>query len=264
MRPDPHARARAQDDLRASNLRTLFHRCSAGDAQAREEIILRFLPMARRLARLYDGRGEPAEDLCQAACVGLIKAVDRCSSDRFDAFPAYARPVILGEIRRHFRDTTWPVHVPRPVRERALRVARTEKTLLSTSGSPASADAIAKDLDLEPGEVAEARRVLNAYRPRSLDATYVSEDGYGLPLHQVIGEDESEYERVEAYVGMGRGLRRLSPRDQRAFLLWLLGELTQDQIAARIGVSQMQVSRILRKAGAAVTDACGLAPVAAR
>jgi len=112
MTPYRHARAVAPTDWPACDLSTLFSRCAAGDARARETIIVRYLPLARRLARVYEGRGEPIEDLCQAASVGLIRAVDRYSPDRGDAFPAYARPMILGAIRRHFRDTTWRLHVP--------------------------------------------------------------------------------------------------------------------------------------------------------
>ena len=256
-----HARALARGDRRARDLRPLFARCSAGDAQARETIIVRFLPLARRLARGYEGRGEPLEDLIQVASVGLVKAVDRCSPERGETFAAYARPMILGEIRRHFRDATWCVHVPRAVKDRASRVARADKTLRPTSGARANTEAIANHLDLEVCEVAEARHALAAYWPASLDATYVGQDGDGdgVALGEVLGAHEPEYERVEMSIGIGRALRELRPRDQRVLLLWLRCELTQDEIAGRIGVSQMHVSRILRSANAAVTAACGLA-----
>src|SRR5690242_14499341 len=124
----PHGHARAEH-WSACDLSVLFSRSCAGDTCAREAIILRYLPLARRLARMYEWRGEPIDDLCQVASVGLIRAVDGYSPERGDAFPAYARPVILGEIRRHFRDATWRVHVPRPVRERALNVSRAETEL---------------------------------------------------------------------------------------------------------------------------------------
>jgi RNA polymerase sigma-B factor len=224
---------------------------------------VRFLPLARRLAWMYEGRGEPIEDLCQAASVGLIQAVDRYSSERGDAFPAYARPMILGEIRRHFRDTTWRVHVPRPVRERAARVLRAEKDLGSASGS-ATPEAIANYLGIGRDEVAEARHALAAYSPGSLDASHGASDGDAHALREVIGDDDVDYERVELSVGIRRALLTLKPRDQKVVLLRLAWELSQDEIAVRVGVSQMHVSRILRNAGMALTTSCGLAVTARR
>jgi RNA polymerase sigma-B factor len=253
----PHGDARA-DPWLACDLRALLGRCSAGDPHARETVILRFLPLARRLARGYEGRGEPIEDLCQAASLGLIKAVDQYSCERGDAFPAYARPMIVGEIRRHFRDTTWRVHVSRPVKERATRVLRAERELGAAPGS-AKSEAIASYLGIETGEVAEARRALAADSPRSLDDSWTVPDGEGRPLREVVGAEESEYERVEITAGIRRALRTLKPRDQKVLLLRLALGLSQDEIAGRVGLSQMHVSRILRTAGAALTTSCGLA-----
>lgn len=240
--------------LSARDLRLLLSRCSAGDAHARETIILRFLPLARHLARIYEGRGEPIEDLCQAASVGLIKAVDQYSPERGDAFPAYARPMILGEVRRHFRDTTWRVHVQRPMKERAARVLRAEKELVGVPGS-SNPDAVASYLGMAPNEVAEARRALAAQWPGSLDEP----DRDALALRDLVGAEESGYERVEISVGIRRTLLTLKPRDQRVLLLRLVCELSQEEIAGRVGVSQVHVSRILRKAAGALTIHCGLA-----
>jgi RNA polymerase sigma-B factor len=254
----PQWHARVASDWPAREEGSLFDRCSAGDIRARETIIMRFLPLARRLARSYEGRGEPIEDLCQAASVGLIKAVDRYSPDRGDAFPAYARPMILGEIRRHFRDTTWRVHVPRPTRDRAGRVVRAESELSSASGSPARPEAVASYLGIKPEEVAEARRALLAYRPASLDVTPSAPDGGPISLRDAIGADEAQYEQVEVSVGVRRALLTLTPRDRKVVLLRLDCELTQDEIARCIGVSQMHVSRIPSGARAALTTHCGL------
>jgi RNA polymerase sigma-B factor len=259
MTPHRHAYAVAPTDWAACDLRTLFSRCAAGDARARETIIVRYLPLARRLARGYEGRGEPIEDLCQAASVGLIRAVDRYSPDRGDAFAAYARPMILGAIRRHFRDTTWRLHVPRPTKERAGRVLRADRALRSSSGTAVEPDAIAAYTGIAHEEVVEARRALQTYFPRSLDAAHVSRDDHELALREVIGGQEPGYERVEVALGVRRALHELRPRDQKVVLLRLACELTQDEIAGRVGVSQMHVSRILRKAGAALTASCGLA-----
>jgi len=252
------AYAVAPRDWLACDLKTLFSRCAAGDARARETIIIRFLPLARRLAGMYEGRGEPADDLCQAASVGLIRAVDRYEPDRGDAFPAYARPMILGAIRHHFRDTTWRLHVPRPIRERAGRVLRAEKALSAVPGSPAEPEAIAEYLDMSPDEVAEAQGALETYFPGSLDATRTSDDGRELPFSEIIGGPDPGYEQAEVSVGVLRALDGLGPRDQKVVLLRLACDLTQEEIAASVGVSQVHVSRILRKGGAAVSAACGL------
>jgi RNA polymerase sigma-B factor len=253
----PHCHARAEPGS-ARELSTLLSGCSAGDLRARETVILRFLPLARRLARAYEGRGEPIEDLCQAASVGLIKAVDQYSPERGDAFPAYARPMILGEIRRHFRDTTWRVHVPRPVKERATRVLRAEREL-GTVAERAEPEAIASYLNMRPVEVAEARRALEADSLNSLDANYAAPDGAALPLRELIGAEDSGYERVEIAVGTRRALLTLKPRDRKVLLLRLAFGLSQEEIAGRVGLSQMHVSRILRTGGAALSGSCGIA-----
>ena len=167
--------------------------------------------------------------------------------------------MILGEIRRYFRDASWCVHVPRGVKDRAGRVSRADKTLRSTSGTQASTEAIANHLDLEGLPGCAGQRALAAYWPASLDATHVSQDGHGVALREVLGAHDPEYERVEMSIGIRRALRELRPRDQRVLLLRLACELTQDEIAGRIGVSQMHISRILRSANSTVTAACGLA-----
>ena len=255
MTQQRHARTSVPRAGSARDLRTLFRRRSAGDNRAREAIILRFLPYARLLARRYEGRGEPGEDVYQAASVGLIKAVDRYEPERGESFVAFARPTILGEIKRHFRDTTWRVHVPRAVQERACQLTRAQDEIRATSGADASTEEIARHLGLELGEVAEAQGALQANRPGSLDTTYANEDGQRLTLRETIGEFDSAYERLETSVGWGDVLRRLHPRERKVLLLRFGGEFTQDEIASRIGVSQMHVSRILRNAAAALAAA---------
>ena len=235
-----------QGDGSARDLSTLFRRCSAGDARARETIIVRFLPHARRLARRYERRGETAEDLYQAASEGLIKAVDRYQPERGVSFMSYAERVILGEIRRHFRDRTWRVHVSRPMQERAVRLAHASTELAASRGADRTI-VIATHLGIEPGEVDEARLVLEAYRPRSLDAEYEREDGQRQTLGESIGECDRGYEQVEDFVEFRHVLEKLGPRDREVLLLRVYFELTQAEIARRIGRSQMQVSRILRK-----------------
>ncbi|MGZ4311285.1 MAG: sigma-70 family RNA polymerase sigma factor [Solirubrobacteraceae bacterium] len=256
---DRYAYGRACRGWRGDDLVALFRRSSTGDAQAREAIILRFQPLARRLARRYDGRGEPFEDLLQVASVGLIKAVDRCSPERGEAFVAYAQPMILGEIRRYFRDATWRVHVPRTVKDRAQRVAQADQAARTSANRPTTTDEIAVDLDLDPAAVAEAQRAWAAYRPASLDAMRRAPDGRMAARGEPPGGAEADYERAEVSIGVARALRGLGRRDQTVVLLRLCCDLTQDEIASRVGVSQVHISRILRTANAAVASACGLA-----
>ncbi|HEY4827826.1 MAG TPA: sigma-70 family RNA polymerase sigma factor [Solirubrobacteraceae bacterium] len=258
MTPHWHARASSRGDWRARNLEALFRRYAAGDRRAREAIIVRFLPLARRVAREYDGRGEPLDDLVQVASVGLIRAVDRYSPDRGDGFAPYARAMMVGEIRQHFRDRTWRVHVPRPTRDRAAQVLLADEALVQDSSSTRP-EAIAEFLRIAPEEVIEARGALDAYRPASLDTPHARPNGDSMTLHEILGAGDPVYERVEMSVGVRRALLALKPRDRKILMLRLVCELTQEEIASRIGLSQMQISRILRSAGESLTASCGLA-----
>jgi RNA polymerase sigma-B factor len=249
-----NARPSARQDLSPDDLRTLFTRYSAGDARAREAIIVGFLPYAYRLAHRYRGRGEPVEDLRQAASVGLIKAVDRCEPERCDSFTGFAKLTILGEIRRHFRDLTWRVHVPRPVRERTLQVAQAQEHLRAQSGSEPTEALIATHLGLEPDQIAEAQTALKAYRPASLDAAFAAEDSQGVGLSQ-IGECDLGYGRAEDRLRWTAALASLQARERSVLLMRFGGEFTQSEIAERVGVSQMQVSRILRDSSVTVAAA---------
>ena len=261
MTPQGDTRAPRRGDREADDLVALFDGCRAGDARARERIILRFLPLARAMARRYENRGEPLDDLSQVASIGLIKAVDGCSPGRVGAFSSYASEMILGEIRHHFRDATWNVHVPRPLRERAHRVAQTDRTIRAPFARRARVEAIATALDLNPSEVVEAQQVWDAYRSHSLDATPRSRHGLRVARVRRVPVTGSAFVRAELSIGVARALRGLSRRDQTVLLLRICCDLTQHEIAARIGVSQMQISRILRGNRMAVAAACGLSDV---
>ena len=228
-------------------LSTLFRRCRAGDARAREAIIVRFLPYAHHLARCYAGRGEPLQDLYQASTIGLIKAVDRYEPGRGE-FIAFARPTILGEIRSHFRAFSWSVHVPRSVQDRCRRVARAEKEIDAESSRPPSADLIARRLGLEVAEVNDARCALTAHQVASLEAASGQDADEPLGLRETLGDVDPEYESVETRLGLISALSSLLPRERMAVLLRVGGELTQSEIASCVGVSQMEVSRLLRRA----------------
>jgi RNA polymerase sigma-B factor len=248
----------AERDRSADDLSALLRRCKSGDSRARETVILRFLPYARHLARRYAGRGQPLEDLYQVASVGLIRAVDKYDPGRGDSFVAFATPTIIGELRRHFRDVAWCVRVPRTLQDRARRVARAEEEIRAKSAHTPTMESIASQLGVAPGEVAEARDALKAYWPASLDAGDAAEGGEATALGDTLGACDAEYDRVETRIGLVAELPRLRPDERRAVLLRFGGEQTQSEIAGRLGVSQMQVSRLLRHATAVVAAALEL------
>lgn len=258
MTPQPYARARAARGFPTRSLGALFSRCAKGDARAREEIILAFLPYAHNLARRYEGRGEPLDDLRQSASIGLIKAVDRYKPERSVSFVAFAEPTIIGELRHHFRDTTWKVHLPRTVQDRALQVADAHERLRERSGAEPTTKVIATDLGLDTGEVAEAQNALRANHPRSLDTTLATDDGQHQPLGELLGEVDPEFERVDTRLRWRYALPKLRPRERCAFVMSFGAELSQSEIASRIGVSQMHVSRIIRGSAADVAAALDL------
>jgi RNA polymerase sigma-B factor len=243
----PPVRRRSSDrrpDERA--LFALHRRCP--DPALREALVERFLPLARQLALRYDGAGAAFEDVFQVACVGLVKAVDRFEPDRGVAFSSYAVPTILGEIKRWFRDQTWAVHVVRDLQERSLRVARTVDDLAARSGRPPTVPEIAAAVGCTEEEVLEALEVAAAHRAASLDAPQGGEDEADMALGETIGGHDRELATAEQRADLSALVGRLGAEERRALRLRFEGDLTQAEIAAILGVSQMQVSRILRRA----------------
>jgi RNA polymerase sigma-B factor len=235
-------------EQRARDTRALFDRFKRGDPGARDELIERFLPLARQLARRYQRASEPFDDLLQVASVGLVKAVDRFDPERGVAFSSYAVPTILGELKRYFRDSGWAVHVPRGVQERVLKVDQTASKLNSRLGrSPAVAE-IAEEMDCTVEEVLEAMDAAQAYDAVSLDARRGGEDDDGETHVDTLGAEEERYELVEYGATIDRTLKALPERDRLVLHYRFVDDLTQSEIAGRIGVSQMQVSRIIRRA----------------
>jgi RNA polymerase sigma-B factor len=215
-------------------------------AGLRARAIEAWLPLARHLAARFAGRGEPMDDLVQTATVGLIKSVDRFDPDRGVDFTGYAIPTILGEIKRHFRDRTWQVRVPRRLQELRLSISEATTVLTQTLGrSPTVAD-IAERLGVSEEEVLEGLEGARAYTATSLSTPTASESG--LELGDTLGGDDPEYELAELRVALGPALAMLDEREQRILTLRFYGNLTQSQIAEQVGVSQMHVSRLLAKA----------------
>jgi RNA polymerase sigma-B factor len=230
------------------DLTPLFERWQRdGDRLAREALAERFMPLARSLARRYLGAQEPIDDLIQVAYLGLIKAIDRFDATRGNRFPAYAVPTILGELRRHFRDTGWAVHVPRSSQERALEVERANEILTSRQGHAPTVGELAQYLERAQEEVLDALQVTRARGAVSLDAPRPGgEEGELEARSESIGTDEDGYELVEERAAVTHALASLSARERLIVRLRFEQEMTQSQIAAEVGLSQMQISRVLR------------------
>jgi RNA polymerase sigma-B factor len=219
-----------------------------GDLDARRQLIERYLPLARSLARRYEGRGEPSDDLVQIASLGLVKAIDRFDPEREIKFSSYAVPTMLGELRRYFRDSGWALHVPREMQERVLRVNAAMERLSAGLGRSPSPQQIADELDLPVEDVLEAIAANAAYEASSLDTPLASRDDAGQSIAETFGEEDEQFELVEDRVSIGPALRTLPERERLILHLRFVEDLKQSEIAERIGVSQMHVSRLIRRA----------------
>jgi RNA polymerase sigma-B factor len=247
---DAAAATRADED------RALFERYrDRRDPIDRELLVERFLPLARQLAARYARRDEPFDDLFQVACLGLVKAVDRYDVGHGSAFSSYAVPTILGELRRYFRDKTWAVRVPRDVQELSLRVERVAAELTAELGRQPSVSEIAEEAQAEDEDVLEALEATTAYRAASLDAPRHDEEGDEGTLGSAVGTADEGFARAEERAVLDQLLGVLSPRDRTVLRLRFDADLTQQEIGDRIGVSQMQVSRILRQSLARLREA---------
>jgi RNA polymerase sigma-B factor len=228
--------------------RNLFARYRAGDEAAREALVSRYLPLAKRLARRYGRSSEPLDDLQQVASLGLLKAIDRFDPDRGTAFASFALPTILGELRRYFRDCGWSVHVPRGTQERALRVQQAQEQLATADRAP-TVNRLAEYLELEREQVLDALQAVDAYETLSLDAPCPGDDGDSVTSFvETFGVEDECYDRVELHAAISGALEQLDERERAVVRLRFVEDLSQTQIAVRIGVSQMQVSRLLRRA----------------
>lgn len=216
-------------------------------------MILRFGPLAEHWARRFAGSRESAEDLRQVAHLGLIQAVDRYDDKRNARFSTFASATITGELKHHLRDRTWPVGVPRPLKEAALEVRDAERRLTQEVGAEPSADEVAEAIGVSPEIVVEARGAADASATASLDA--VSEDGTTL---EPPGAEDAEIERAEDWVEAASKIRRLPDRERTVLYLSFFEGKTQSEIGREIGVSQMHVSRLreraLARVRASITD----------
>lgn len=217
----------------------------------------RFEPLARSVARRYHARGEPIDDLTQVANVGLLKAIDRFDPARGYAFTSYATPTMLGELKRYFRDSGWAVHVPRGVKERAVELAGATEKLSSRLGRSPSLGELAQELGVTEEQTLEAIEAYHARHAAPLEQGSDDEDSASLSPAQLLGAEDERLEQAEYLSVIAKGVEALSESDRMILFLRFGRDLTQSEIARRVGTSQMQVSRLLRAAIEKIRQASG-------
>jgi RNA polymerase sigma-B factor len=243
----PERGGASERDARTHEIdRLLVRYACTHDEHARDVLVQEFMPLAHKLARRYLRSSEPAEDLMQVANLALLKAIDRFDPARGASFVAYAIPTILGELRRYFRDSTWALHVPRRAQERIQAVEGCRERLTNTERRSPTVQRIAEELELTEEEVIDTLLAKRAYEAESLDAPRPGgDDESGAEAIEAIGAEDPGFDRVEQRTTVQPALEDLTERERRLLELRFLGEMSQTQIAAELGVSQMQVSRLL-------------------
>jgi RNA polymerase sigma-B factor len=225
-----------------------------GDTSAREQLVQRHLPLVRSLARRYAGRGESLEDIEQVGAIGLLKAIDRYDLEREVSLTTYATPNVVGEIKRHFRDKGWAIRVPRGLQELNAKMSGTiERLTVKLERSPTIAE-ISAELETTPEQVLEAMEAGSAYSTISLSSGPGGGDDDDFDPMESIGEEDQEYERTEQRASLEPALDALPEREREILRMRFEDGLTQTQIAERIGISQMHVSRLIRKSLSRMRD----------
>jgi RNA polymerase sigma-B factor len=244
--------------------RELFRRWQdRGDKAAREQLVVRHLSLGRKLASRYGRTQEPFEDLLQVASLGLLKAIDRFDPDRGIAFTSFAVPIILGELKRHFRDKGWAVHLPRGLQELVLSVQDADAKLGSTSRRSPTVDEIADYLNIDNEQVLEGLEAIAAHHPTSMDQPIeVSQDDGTTTAHDTIGIEDEGFALVDTSASLAAAVKQLRKSDREVLALRFRDDLKQSEIAEKIGVSQMQVSRILRRATDHLRETVDIEPAA--
>jgi len=219
-----------------------------GDLHAREKLIEQYMSLVRSLARRYSYRGEQLEDLVQIGAIGLIKAIDRFDITRGVELTTYATPNIIGEIKRHFRDRGWSVRVPRGLQELNIQLSRLIEELTVQLGRSPTIAELAKSAEVSEEEVLEALESGRAYSSLSLSAGSAGHDEEGeLDPLESLGTEEHQYEVSEDRAVLAPGFRVLDERERKILHLRFFEGLTQSQIAQQVGISQMHVSRLIRR-----------------
>jgi RNA polymerase sigma-B factor len=236
------------DAQRQHEEQAAFARLRNGEPGAREALVERYLPLVRHLARRYGQTSEPLEDLVQVGAIGLLGAIDRYDPDCGTAFSSFAVPTILGEIRRHFRDRTWSVRVPRSLKEFAAEARDAATEFERRTGRAPTAAELAEALDTDVERLLEARLAAAAQYPDSLDRPAAGADDDAPTMADRIGAEDRALDEAEGGVSMELITRCLGVRDRELVRLRFEEDLTQRDIAERVGLSQMHVSRLLRDA----------------
>jgi RNA polymerase sigma-B factor len=252
----PERKQAAHDDRR---LLLRYH--EHNDHRARAELVERFMPLVRHIARRYQRGTEPLEDLVQVASLGLVKAIDRFEPARTTAFSSYAVPTMVGELKRYFRDFSWAVHVPRGMQERTVAVQSVVSRLSEELGRSPSPAEVGEALDLAEEQVLEAFEAALAYDSLSLDAPRPgAEDPDASGYGDTLGEEDRRYELVELGASIAPALQELPDRERRILRMRFIDDMTQSEIAAQVGVSQMHVSRLIRRSLARMRDHTSVSP----
>jgi RNA polymerase sigma-B factor len=238
--------------------RKLEEYAESGDTALRDEIVGSQVGLAEYLARRFKNRGEPIEDLIQVALLGLLKAVERFDPSRGLEFSTFATPTIVGELKRHFRDKGWAVRVPRRVQELHLRMGTVVNNLSQELGRSPTIPEIAQRAEVSVDEVLEAMEAGRAYRFSSIDAPAGDDDDRAQsPAAAQLGEDDNGLEEVEQRILLSPLIASLPKREQMIIHLRFFRGMTQSEIAARLGISQMHVSRLLARSLAQLRDRAG-------
>jgi RNA polymerase sigma-B factor len=219
------------------------------DRAARERLVELYMPLARRMAARYAGVSEPYDDLLQVASLGLLNAIDRYDPSRAVPFAGFAKPTILGELKRYFRDKVWTVRVPRSVHDQMAKVEKATERLALELGRPPSVEELAEEVGIPAAEVLEALEAKHNRRPLSLDAPPTGEDSEDSSSGaEWVGRPDGNFDLVEDRLAIEAVLPRLDEREREVLRLRFVEELPQTEIALRIGCSQMHISRLLRRA----------------
>jgi RNA polymerase sigma-B factor len=242
------AKSKRDPNWSRKRTRELFARYQEqGDQSARDELAESYLPLVRYFAQKFRNRGEPMDDLVQVGTIGLIKAIDRFDASRDVEFTTYATPTIVGELKRHFRDKGWAIRVPRRLQELSLAVNQTMEPLThKLQRSPTVAE-IAEELKVTPEAVMEAMESSEAYSLVSLDKDHGSDSEDGFSLLEYIGREDKLLGNVDDTEWLRAALKHLAPQEQRVLYYRFYRGMTQTEVAREFGISQMQVSRLLRR-----------------
>jgi RNA polymerase sigma-B factor len=245
----PPRRSRSEEYGHLEPLFEEFERLPEDDprrSEVRDALVTGYLPLAEHIAQRYSGKGIAKDDLVQVASVGLIHAVDRFDPAKGSDFLSYAVPTVMGEVRRHFRDTTWPMRVPRRLQELRISLNNANSELSQRLGRPPTESELARHLGITEAEALEGLEARQAYRPVSLDESPFDGDGR-MPLAETMGDEDGALEFVENHEVLAPLIQELPERERRILALRYFGDMTQTQIAEEVGISQMHVSRLLKR-----------------